>query len=108
MMQTCFRHRVATTGIVLLVAVTACTSRTPAPSAGSGDQAFQALAAEIIDDALQRSPTNATYLGIHKYDERLESFAAGDLAASVTRAKAFRQRLDTVDPATLSLTARLD
>jgi uncharacterized protein (DUF885 family) len=84
-------------------------SRSAGPSpGGAGDAAFIALAAEIIEDAYRRSPSFATYQGVHRYDSQLETFAAPAITAAVARARTFRQRLDTFDPQLLSETARLD
>lgn len=90
------------------LAMVACNSAPPAPVAGSGDPAFQALTNEIVEEYYRQNPTGATYLGIHKYDDRLEDFSAAAIAANVSKAKAFRQKLDAIDPATLTLDARLD
>ncbi|TAK12000.1 MAG: DUF885 domain-containing protein [Acidobacteria bacterium] len=73
-----------------------------------GDAAFQALAHEIIEDYYRRSPSSATYLGVHTYDDRLEDFSRDAIAAHVNAARAFRARLDALDPAALTLDARLD
>jgi len=90
------------------VLVGACNARSTTSTVPSGDPAFRALAAEIIDDAYQRSPSFATYQGVHKYDTRLETFAKEAVSRSVARALAFRKRLDAIDPATLSDAAQLD
>jgi uncharacterized protein (DUF885 family) len=80
----------------------------PAVRAGSGDAAFTALANEIAEDVYKRNPSGATYLGIHKYDDQLEDFSAAAIQDHVTAAKAFKARLDAIDPATLTEDARLD
>jgi uncharacterized protein (DUF885 family) len=80
----------------------------PAVTAGSGDAAFNALATEIAEDTYQRSPSGATYLGIHKYDDQLEDFSAAAINAHIAAANAFKARLDAIDPATLTEDARLD
>lgn len=58
------------------------------------------LAAEAIEAALARDPVNATYLGEHRYDERLTdpSVAAG--AARATQVRAQLAALDTMIVAT--------
>lgn len=95
-------------GAAGVVAMAACTAGPSTPPAGSGDPAFQALVNEIVEDLYRQSPSTATYLGIHKYDDRLEDYSAVSIAAEVARARAFRQRLDAIDPATLTPDAQLD
>lgn len=90
------------------LAMAACGSAPKKPVAGSGDPAFHALVNDIVEDFYRANPTGATYLGIHKYDDRLEDLSASAIAANVAKAKAFRQKLDAIDPATLTLDARLD
>jgi uncharacterized protein (DUF885 family) len=94
--------------VVVTIVLSGCSrASAPAPST-AGDAAFTALATEIIEDAYRRSPSFATYQGVHRYDSQLETFAAPAVAASVARARAFRQRLDRIDPQSLSDAARLD
>jgi uncharacterized protein (DUF885 family) len=78
------------------------------PAAGSGDAAFAALVTEITDDYYRTNPSAATYLGVHTYDDALEDLSAAGQAAAAGRAKAFRARLDAIDPATLTEDARID
>ena len=92
-----------------VLALAACSRPSPAPTAaGPADVAFRSLAAEIIADTLQRHPSYATYLGEHRYDDRLEDFSTTAIAATVNAARTFRQRLDQIDPRSLSNDARLD
>ncbi len=91
------------------VVTVGCGSRQPpAPAAGAGDAVFQTLVTDIVEDYYRQNPSGATYLGIHKYDDKLEDFSAGAIAANVASARAFRQKLDAIDPATLTLDAKLD
>lgn len=95
--------------IIAGVAAGGCAQPKPAgPAVGSGDEAFNALANEIAEDTYKRAPSGATYLGIHKYDDQLEDFSATAIADHVAAAKAFKTRLDAIDPATLTEDARLD
>ncbi len=100
--------RLTATLLSIVLVFVACTSRPTPASIPSGDPAFRSLTAEIIDDAYRRAPSFATYQGVHKYDTRLETFAASAIAENVARAQAFRQRLDAVDAASLSAEAKLD
>jgi len=88
---------------------TACAGNEPAKAAaGSGDAAYKALATEILEDFYKRNPTHATDLGIHKYDAELDDYSAEAVKAESDAAKAFKTRLQAVDPATLTLDAALD
>ena len=78
------------------------------PAPGSGDTAFKQLATEILEDSFKRHPTQATDLGIHKYDDRLDDYSAAGVKAEADAARAFKTRLTAIDPATLSLDQQLD
>ncbi len=86
-----------------------CRATPPAATANtSGDGAFISLAHEILEDHYKRNPNDATYLGVHKYDDQLQDFSAAGIAADIAAARAFRERLDSIDGSGLSLDARLD
>ena len=86
-----------------------CAGNAPAtPAAGSGDAAYRALATEILEDFYKRNPTHSTDLGIHTYDAELDDYSAEAVTAEAQAAKAFKTRLEAVDPATLTLDAQLD
>ena len=42
--------------------------------AGSGDSEFKGLANEILEFTYESDPSNATYLGIHKYDNQIGDY----------------------------------
>lgn len=95
----------------LLVLAAACGSRpspAPAPSHDQADAAFTALAHEYLEDLYRRQPTQATFLGIHKYDDRLENYSSQAVSEAVAAARQFRERVAAVDPAGLSAAAQLD
>jgi uncharacterized protein (DUF885 family) len=81
-------------------------SKGPAP--GSGDGAFKQIATEILEDLFKRHPTQATDLGIHKYDAQLDDYSAAAVKAESDAARAFKTRLAAIDPASLSLDQQLD
>jgi uncharacterized protein (DUF885 family) len=83
-------------------------STPPTPRAGAADAAFTQLATEILEDFYRRNPTEATNLGVHKYDSKIEDYSAAAIADEVRALKAFRARLDALDAATLSPGASLD
>lgn len=74
----------------------------------SGDDSFRQLASEILEFTYEGDPSNATYLGIHKYDNRIRDYSAAGVKADVEKIKAFQTRLDAIDPADLSEEAQLD
>ena len=80
----------------------------PAPAAGSGDAAFDALVAEVLTDQYTRNPSGATDLGLHQYDTQIEDYSRSAVEASVAAARAFKTRLEAVDAATLSPSKQLD
>ena len=102
--------RLIASGLIIagMAAIGCSHSTPPGPVAGVGDAAFSALANEIAEDSYRRGPSGATYLGIHKYDDQLEDFSAGAFYAHIDAAKAFKARLDAIDPTTLTEDARLD
>jgi len=95
------------------VFVTACGSQQPQPSStqastAAGDAIFGDLTHSIIEDYYQRQPTQATFLGIHKYDDRLEDYSRQGVADAVASARDFRNRLTAIAPNTLSAANQLD
>jgi uncharacterized protein (DUF885 family) len=78
------------------------------PAAGAGDAAFARIATAVLEDRYKRDPSEATDLGIHKYDDQLEDLSADALKAESAALKDFRSTLAAVDPATLSLNNVLD
>jgi uncharacterized protein (DUF885 family) len=78
------------------------------PAAGSGDQAFRALAKQAIDDHLRRNPSTATDLGVHAYDHQIEDLSRPAVAAESKALADFRSSVSAIDPATLSTDAGLD
>jgi len=104
------RHR---SGPVLLatlaVSLAACSSPPPSkPAPANKDSAFTALAGEYLEDLYRRQPTQATDLGVHKYDDLLENYSRQAVAESVASARQFRDRVSAIDPSTLSLDNQLD
>ena len=77
-------------------------------TAGSGDGAFRTLANEILEFTYKSDPSNATYLGIHRYDSKIRDYSAAGVKADVEAIKGFQARLTAVDAGTLSDAAQLD
>lgn len=105
-------HRAAPALAVVLVLafLQACggSSPSPAPTGGSGDAAFRQLAGEVLEYSYKRNPSNATYLGIHTYDQLIADYSAAAVRADSAALRDFRTRLDKVDAQAFSLEAQLD
>jgi uncharacterized protein (DUF885 family) len=97
-------------GAVSLTLSSACRSpQTAAPPAHeSKDAAFTAVAHDYLEDLYRRQPTQATYLGIHKYDDKLENYSRQAVAETVAASRQFRERIAVIDPASLSADNQLD
>jgi uncharacterized protein (DUF885 family) len=88
----------------------ACRQREPASSktAASGDAEFQRVASAVLDATFRFQPTNATYLGIHTYDDKIEDYSRQGVAAELDADRKLRAQVSTIDPSTLSLDHQLD
>ncbi len=75
-------------------------------SADSGR--FPKLVDEYLDQLSRRHPSIAAGNGIHDHDDGLEDFSAGAIAAEVAWLRAFRTRLDGLDPKPLTADERVD
>src|SRR6476620_2720812 len=97
-------------GLLLSAALpVACTSTPPQkPASEATDAAFTAIAAEYLEDLYRRQPTQATDLGIHKYDDQLENYSRQAVMDSVASARQFRDRVNAIDPSSLSADKQLD
>jgi uncharacterized protein (DUF885 family) len=70
--------------------------------------ALPPLVDEYLDQFARRHPSIAAGNGLHAYDHTLEDFSAKAVAGEVAWLRAFRARLDTIAPATLSPDERVD
>jgi uncharacterized protein (DUF885 family) len=73
-----------------------------------GDAAFTDVARAYLEDLYQRNPTYATYLGIHKYNDRLEDYSRRAVDDAIAAARQFRTRVAAIDAGTLSASNQLD
>jgi uncharacterized protein (DUF885 family) len=102
-------HRPALLLLLSATLLPACSSPPPPkPSPESRDGAFAALAGEYLDDIYSRQPTQATDLGIHKYDDRLEDYSRQAMTTAVASARRFRDRVSAIEPASLTADKQLD
>ena len=77
-------------------------------AAATADAEFSKLVDELLEDVFQRNPTQATYLGVHTYDDKLEDLSRRGIDAQVAALRSFRDRVSNVDPKSLSLPNQLD
>jgi uncharacterized protein (DUF885 family) len=95
--------------IATAVAVSGCRAdKRAAPAPGSGDSAFARLAGDVLEESYRRQPTQATYLGIHNYDDKLEDYSRQGVTDQLASLRRFREQVEAVDPATLSMDKQLD
>src|SRR5689334_22249087 len=66
------------------------------------------LVDEYLDQFALRHPSIASGNGIHDHDDALEAFSAGAIASEVKWLRAFRSKLDAVDPNRLTPDERVD
>jgi uncharacterized protein (DUF885 family) len=78
------------------------------PPPESKDAAFTAAAHDYLEDMYRRRPTQATYLGIHKYDDQLENYSRQGVTEAVTAMRQFRDKVSAIDPASLTPDNQLD
>src|SRR5580765_6690612 len=110
------RHRSGLENGLVIAVFTAMTavgcggggSTPPAADTHAGDATYDTLVTEILTDTFQRSPTTATDLGIHKYDDQLEDYSKAAVEADSNAARGFKTRLEAIAPATLSADRQLD
>lgn len=67
------------------------------------DEKLAALAEEYWDTLLEATPTSATVLGDHRFDDRIEDFSAPAEAALRSRWESILERASEVDPAGLDV-----
>ena len=105
------RFLTRTSSVLLLCLAAGCSGKeapAPAVSTPSSDAAFTAAAGEFLEDFYRRQPTQATYLGIHKYDDKLEDLSQAAIKDAVAAARGFRERVAAFDPSSLSPANQLD
>jgi len=81
----------------------------PAPASPSvADVAFEALSRRYFDEVLALSPTTATALGDHRYDDKLDEAGAAARERSVTLERELLSAVRAVDAAQLSRAHQVD
>ncbi len=97
--------------IVVLVTVAAACSSPPQPPPAappSGDAAFNEVARSYLEDFYRQSPTYATYLGVHKYNDRIEDYSRQGVTDAIASARQFRERVAAIEAKTLTANNQLD
>jgi uncharacterized protein (DUF885 family) len=95
--------------IVAAAALSSCSSPPPPPAATpSADSAFAEVSRAYLEDLYRRQPTLATFLGIHKGDDRLEDYSQQAVMEAIDAARQLRGRVTAIDRAGLSPANQLD
>jgi uncharacterized protein (DUF885 family) len=92
----------------LAIAAATATALACAPPLRSSPTPFTQLVDEYLDQFARRHPSIAAGNGLHGHDDALEDFSAGAIASEVAWLRAYRARLDALDPAPLSADERVD
>jgi uncharacterized protein (DUF885 family) len=101
--------RSCASAVLASLLATACgPSQPPQAAAGSGDPAFSRLAQSLLEDHYAHHPSEATYLGIHRFDDQLDDFSAAGATSESEALSKFRAELAAIDPATLTANNALD
>jgi uncharacterized protein (DUF885 family) len=106
--MTSFPTRTAVLLACLLAAACGPAQTPPETEKPSADAPFTALAGEYLEDLYRRQPTQATYLGIHKYDNTLDDYSRQAVTDAVAAARGFRQRVEAMDAGALNPANQLD
>src|SRR5687767_4686900 len=97
--------------LAIILFTGACASSTPQQrpaNVASANSAFDDVSRAYLEDMYQRQPTSATYLGIHKYNDRLDDYSRKGVEDAVASARGFRSRVAAIDAAMLSFEKQLD
>src|SRR5262245_8785504 len=100
--------------LILLLFVAAWLAACESPAAPSEapaqewSAAFSALVDEFLDECSRRHPSIAAGNGLHKFDDRLESFSAEAIRAEVALWRAMRNDMSSIPTARLSADEQVD
>src|SRR5581483_11309601 len=90
------------------VGISGCSAKPKGPVPGSGNDAFDAAVKDVLEDTFLWQPTSATYLGIHKYDYKLEDYSNHGVSVQLESARRLRAQVDAIDARSLSPERQLD
>lgn len=74
----------------------------PLPAQAQDDAALKKLFADYWQCALSASPTNATYLGDHRYDDRLDDVSESAVRRWYDSLRVYQKRITAIDDSKLS------
>src|SRR5262245_49373043 len=80
----------------------------PAPPPPTADQQFEALAQRYLEESPEQSPVNATGLGDHRFDNRLDDVSAAGWQSRVVFTEIYLSALAPIDTAKLSRPNQVD
>jgi uncharacterized protein (DUF885 family) len=80
----------------------------PPPAPPSPDQQFEALAQRYLAESLQQSPINATGLGEHRFDNRLDDVSAAGWQGRLVFTEIYLSALEPLDRGRLSRANQVD
>jgi len=80
----------------------------PAPPPPTADQQFEALAKRYLDESPAQSPVNATALGDHRFDSRLDDVSVAGWQSRVVFAEIYLSALAPIDHTQLSRANQVD
>jgi uncharacterized protein (DUF885 family) len=78
------------------------------PPPPTADQQFEALAQRYLREAPEQSPADATALGDHRFDDRLDDFSAAGWQARLTFTELYLASLEPIDRSKLSRANQVD
>jgi uncharacterized protein (DUF885 family) len=78
------------------------------PPPPTADQQFEALAQRYLREAPEQSPTDATSLGDHRFDDRLDDVSAAGWQSRLTFAELYLASLEAIDHKQLTRANQVD
>lgn len=94
---------------VAAVALFALVGATPMPSGhGNADAQLQSLARQFFYEGFRESPVQATAVGVHAYDARLDDVSAAAVGRRSAELKTYLAKFEAIDPSALTADDALD
>ena len=88
----------------LLLCITACSSA----HASAADDAFELLSQKYLNELVQFSPVNATLIGDHRADDKLDDVSAAARQRALESYRTYLDELATIDRGSLSRANQVD